>query len=79
LLNDTPRIFIGTIVLHLDGMTCERCKAAVTDQIGQLDGVSQVTVDEIAGAVTVVAAAPVDRVDVAAAVARAGYDLRPWA
>lgn len=77
MFDNTPRTFLGATTFHLDGMTCQRCKAAVTDEIGRLDGVRMVTVDVATGTVTVLANQPVDRVDVAGAVEQAGYVLRP--
>ena len=77
MFNNTPRMFLGTTTFHVDGVTCPRCKRAVTDEISLLDGVAMVTVDVATGTVTVLANQPVDRVDVAAAVERAGNILRP--
>ncbi len=77
MLNDTPRTFVGATTFHVDGMTCRRCHDAVTDQIGRLPGVVEVHIDAATGTVTVTAETPVDRVDVAAAVRTAGYELRP--
>jgi copper chaperone CopZ len=76
-LNDTPRAFVGATTFHVDGMTCQRCHDAVADQIGRLSGVVGVRIDVATGTVTVTAEQPVDRVDVAAAVKVAGYELRP--
>ena len=77
MLNHTPRTFVGATTFHVDGMTCQRCHDAVTDQIGRLPGVVSVHIDAATGTVTVTAETPVDRVDVAAAVQTAGYELRP--
>ncbi|MEO6142676.1 MAG: heavy-metal-associated domain-containing protein [Dermatophilaceae bacterium] len=77
MFNNTPRTFLGTTTFHVDGMTCQRCKAAVIGEISGLDGVAMVTVDVATGTVTVLAEQPVDRVDVAGAVEKAGYVLRP--
>lgn len=77
MFDNTPRTFLGATTFHVDGMTCQRCTAAVTDEISRLDGVGMVTVDVATGTVTVLANQPVDRVDVASAVGRAGYVLRP--
>jgi copper chaperone CopZ len=77
MLNDTPRTFVGATTFHVDGMTCPRCYNAVADQIGQLPGVVDVHIDTSTGTVTVTVETPVDRVDVAAAVKAAGYELRP--
>jgi len=78
-MNDTPRIFVGATTFHVDGMTCRRCHDVVADQIGRLPGVVEVHIDAATGTgtVTVTAETPVDRVDVAAAVKTAGYELRP--
>jgi copper chaperone CopZ len=76
-LNDTPRTFVGATTFHVDGMTCRRCHDAVADRIGRLPGVIEVRIDVTTGTVTVTAEAPVDRVDVTAAVKSAGYELRP--
>lgn len=57
------------------GMTCEHCVASVTEEIGEIDGVSDVRVDLPTGAVTVISAAPLDEAAVRAAVAEAGYEL----
>lgn len=77
MLNDTPRTFVGAITVQVDGMVCRRCRDAVADQIGLLPGVLEVHIDIATGLVTVTAETPVDRVDVAAAVRTAGYELRP--
>jgi copper chaperone CopZ len=76
-LNDTPRTFVGATTFHVDGMTCQRCHDAVADQIRRVPGVVGVHIDVATGTVTVTAERPVDRIDVAAAVKAAGYELRP--
>ncbi len=57
------------------GMTCEHCVASVTEEIGELDGVSAVAVELSTGAVTVTSAQPLDVSDVRGAVEEAGYKL----
>jgi copper ion binding protein len=57
------------------GMTCDHCVRAVTDELGKLDGVSNVEVDLESGTATVQSAAPLDPADVAAAIDEAGYEL----
>lgn len=60
------------------GMTCGHCVASVTEELLALDGVRDVAVDLQAGGVsrvTVVSAAPLPSVVVAAAVSEAGYQL----
>ena len=57
------------------GMTCAHCVASVTEEISEIDGVSDVAVDLPTGAVTVTSDRPVDEAQVRAAVEEAGYDL----
>ncbi len=57
------------------GMTCAHCVASVTEEIGEIEGVSDVRVDLPTGAVTVVSTAPLDEGRVRAAVTEAGYEL----
>ncbi len=56
------------------GMTCEHCVNAVTEEVGELDGVERVAVDLESGQVTVTGAGYTDE-QVAAAVDEAGYAL----
>jgi copper chaperone CopZ len=58
-------------------MTCDHCRRAVTEEISAVAGVESVAVDLASGTVTVCAARPVDRADIAAAVDEAGYALVP--
>ncbi|MEV6320557.1 heavy metal-associated domain-containing protein [Nocardia sp. NPDC051787] len=55
------------------GMTCGGCAASVRDEIGRISGISSVAVDVASGRVTVESASPVERAELSAAVARAGY------
>jgi copper chaperone len=61
------------------GMTCDHCVHAVSEEIGALDGVSDVTVELNAGgtsAVQVTSEQPLSDADVAAALDEAGdYQL----
>jgi copper ion binding protein len=57
------------------GMTCSHCVASVTEEISEIDGVTDVAVDLPTGAVTVTSDRPVDAADVRAAVEEAGYQL----
>lgn len=57
------------------GMTCEHCVASVTEEISEIDGVTDVTVDLPTGAVTVTSDRPVDVTEIRAAVEAAGYTL----
>ena len=60
---------------QVHGMTCGHCVSAVSSEIGQLAGVSDVAVDLAAGKVTVTADQPLDDDAVRAAVEEAGYEL----
>jgi len=57
------------------GMTCGHCVASVTEEISEIDGVTDVAVDLPTGAVTVTSSTPLDSADVRAAVKEAGYQL----
>ncbi len=60
---------------QVSGMTCDHCVAAITEEVGALDGVTGVEVDLAAGDLTVHSSRVVSTDDVAAALAQAGYDL----
>ena len=57
------------------GMTCAHCVASVSEEIGEITGVSEVRVDLPTGAVTVISTHPLDDAQVLAAVEEAGYRL----
>jgi copper chaperone len=57
------------------GMTCSHCVASVTEEIGALDGVTDVAVDLPTGAVTVTSERELDAEQVRAAVEEAGYRI----
>ncbi len=57
------------------GMTCGHCATSVTEEITEIDGVSDVAVDLPTGVVTVTSARPLDEAQVRAAVEEAGYQL----
>ena len=57
------------------GMTCGHCVTAVTTELGQLDGVTDVDVDLEAGTATVTSTQPLDPGAVNVAVQEAGYEL----
>jgi copper chaperone CopZ len=68
-----------TQTFSVTGMTCGHCASAVTSELTQLEGVTNVAVDLVAGgtsAVTVTSDDPVDDAAVAAALDEAGdYQL----
>ena len=69
---------MSTSTYAVTGMTCEHCVNAVTEELHSLPGVTDVTVDLVAGgtsSVTLTADAEPARDAVAAAVDEAGYAL----
>ncbi len=57
------------------GMTCSHCVRAVTEEVGAVDGVSDVSVDLDTGTVTVSADDRLDDAAVREAVEEAGYEV----
>ena len=57
------------------GMTCEHCVRSVTEEISEIDGVTDVVVDLPTGKVTVSSSKDLDVADVRGAVKEAGYEL----
>jgi copper chaperone len=69
---------MSTQTFKVSGMTCRHCVGAVSNEIGRLPGVEEVTVDltpDSESSVTVVSAAVLDVDAVRAAVDEAGYEL----
>lgn len=70
---------MSTQNFSVDGMTCGHCASAVTQELKAVEGVTQVTVDLVAGgtsAVTVEAERELTPAEVAAALDEAGnYSL----
>ncbi|MBF6192143.1 heavy metal-associated domain-containing protein [Nocardia implantans] len=64
---------MSTTTVTVTGMTCGGCAAKVRTEIGRIDGVGSVAVDLADGLVSVESASPIERAELAAAVARAGY------
>jgi copper chaperone len=60
----------------VDGMSCQHCRATITDTVQQVPGVSGVQVDLDRGTVTVRGADANDAA-VRAAIDEAGYQVRP--
>jgi len=67
---------MSTSTWIVEGMTCQHCVSAVTQEMSALPGVTSVTVDLESGNVVVESAAELARDAVAAAVDEAGYTLR---
>lgn len=66
---------MGQSIYTVTGMTCGHCVSSITEEVGEIDGVTDVAVDLPTGAVTVTSAAPLDDARVRAAVEDAGYKL----
>lgn len=66
---------MSTSTYTVTGMTCGHCVASVTEEVREIPGVEDVTVELESGAVTVTSAEPVDEASVRAAVEEAGYAL----
>lgn len=66
-----------TTTITVQGMTCGHCVAAVEAEVGQVPGVTGVTVDLARGAVAIVSEGDLDPHAVAAAVDEAGYEVVP--
>jgi copper chaperone CopZ len=65
----------ATATYVVAGMTCGHCELSVQEEVGELEGVLEVSADHAAGRVTVTSAEPLDLAAVAAAVEEAGYSL----
>ncbi|MFC4003682.1 heavy-metal-associated domain-containing protein [Prauserella oleivorans] len=57
------------------GMTCEHCVRSVSEEVGAIDGVTDVAVDLPTGEVVVTSDKELGMDDVRAAVEEAGYQL----
>ncbi|GEL19755.1 heavy-metal-associated domain-containing protein [Pseudonocardia asaccharolytica] len=66
---------MSTNTYTVTGMTCGHCVASVTEELGEIGGVTDVAVDLPTGAVTVTSDRPVDDAKIRAAVEEAGYQL----
>lgn len=66
---------MSQVTYTVTGMTCGHCVASVTQEITQIDGVTQVAVDLPTGDVVISSTTPVDLEDVRNAVEEAGYRL----
>jgi copper chaperone len=64
-----------TRTFQVTGMTCDHCVRAVTAEVGQVDGVTAVTIDLPTGRVSVDGDRPIDTTAVAVAVEEAGCTL----
>ncbi len=65
----------ATATYQVTGMTCGHCVQAVTTEVRQLPGVTDVDIDLGSGQVKVTSDSPLDETAVRAAVEEAGYEL----
>jgi copper ion binding protein len=56
-------------------MTCQHCVASVTEEVQEIAGVTDVSVDLDTGSLRVTSDQPLSETDVQAAVEEAGYEL----
>ena len=64
-----------TFTYTVAGMSCDHCVRAVRDEVSNLEGVQDVSVDLASGALTVTSTQPLDESAVRAAVEEAGYEV----
>ena len=76
MMRDTPRTFVGPLVLLLQGPVDVRVATSARAEVGGLPGIGRCDLDVDAGTLTVTAEAPVDRTDVLAALERLGCRVR---
>lgn len=66
--------------INVDGMTCDHCVNAVTEEISKIPGVTEVKIDLHVGEISQVAinaGIEISYADIAAAVEEAGYLIVP--
>ncbi len=66
---------MATATYTVSGMTCGHCAQSVTEEVGEVPGVTDVNVDLPTGKVTVTSEQPVSEDQVRTAVTEAGYEL----
>jgi len=71
--SSTPDQSEAELVLRAEGMSCDHCRVAVTDEVSKVAGVSAVDVD-LDSKLVRVSGAGVDSGAVVAAIDEAGYD-----
>ncbi|MTB71116.1 heavy-metal-associated domain-containing protein [Arsenicicoccus cauae] len=67
-----------TTTITVSGMTCGHCTSAVTSELKEVQGVTDVQIDLVAGGdspVTITSESPVDPAAIEAAVDEAGYTV----
>ncbi|MEQ3553037.1 heavy-metal-associated domain-containing protein [Pseudonocardia nematodicida] len=66
---------MNTATYTVTGMTCQHCVSSVTEEIGEIAGVTGVDVDLPTGAVTVTSTEVLSDDAIRAAVEEAGYEV----
>ena len=77
-MTDFTPLPAATETLLVEGMTCEHCVASVTEELSELAGVTDVSVELNVGGssvVTVSTSSPVDESALHAAINEAGYQV----
>lgn len=64
-----------TATFTVTGMTCGHCVSSVTEELSEVDGVTDVAVELESGTVTVTSTRELSQAEVLAAVTTAGYEL----
>ena len=70
-MGDTATVSEYTVT----GMVCQHCVSAVTEEVGAVEGVTDVQVDLTAGRVQITSDGPLDSAAVRAAIGEAGYEI----
>ncbi len=65
----------ATATYTVTGMTCGHCIASVTEEVQEIEGVTDVVVDLASGELRLSSEEPIDPATVQAAVEEAGYQL----
>lgn len=76
MMRDTPRTFVGPVVLFLRGPVCRHVDEAIQTELGRLPGISHCHLDVEAGTLVVAARAPIDRTDIVAVLDRLGCPVQ---
>jgi copper chaperone len=66
---------VATNTYTVTGMTCQHCVGAVTGEVSQIPGVTDVQIDLSTGQVTVTSDEPIEVDAIRASVDEAGYEL----
>jgi|AntAceMinimDraft_11_1070367.scaffolds.fasta_scaffold345220_2 copper ion binding protein len=64
--------------INVDGMTCDHCVKAVTEELSKISGVTAVNIDLHAGEISpveILSANEISDADISAAVEEAGYSI----